>query len=108
ASAAARRSTYLKVRDRASFEFALVSAAVGLDVADGIVRDARVAAGGVGATPWRLPEVEQALRGRALTPEVLAEAASAAGQGAQPASQNGFKLILLRRTVLRALQTVAS
>ncbi|MGA9866642.1 MAG: xanthine dehydrogenase family protein subunit M [Acetobacteraceae bacterium] len=108
ASAAARRSTYLKVRDRSSFEFALVSAAVGLEVADGTVRDARVAAGGVGTKPWRLPEVEQALRGQTLTPDTLREAASVAGQGAQPASQNGFKLTLLRRTVLRALETVAS
>jgi len=108
ASEAARRSTYLKVRDRSSFEFALVSAAVGLEVADGTVRDVRVAAGGVGTKPWRLPEVEQALRGQTLTQDTLREAASVAGQGAHPASQNGFKLTLLRRTVLRALETIAS
>ncbi len=108
ASAAARRSAYLKVRDRQSFEFALVSAAVALDVAGGTVRDVRVAAGGVGTKPWRLPEVEDALRGRPLGADALREAAATAGQGARPASQNGFKLILLRRTVLRALETVSS
>lgn len=108
ASAAARRSTYLKVRDRQSFEFALVSAAVALEVADGKVLDARVAAGGVGTKPWRLREVEDALRGKPLGPDALREAAGTAGQGAHPAGQNSFKLILLRRTVLRALETVAS
>ncbi len=108
ASPAARRSHYLKVRDRASFEFALVSAAVGLEVENGIVRDARVAAGGVGTKPWRLAKVEQALRGRPLSEDGLRDAAAKAGQGARPASQNGFKLILLRRTVFRALQTAAA
>ncbi len=58
AGAAARNSHYLKVRDRASFEFALVSVAVALGVRDGTVSDARLAAGGVGTRPWRLPEVE--------------------------------------------------
>jgi xanthine dehydrogenase YagS FAD-binding subunit len=108
ASAPARKSYYLKVRDRASFEFALVSAAVGLEVHGETIRDARVAAGGVGVKPWRLPEVEQALHGQPLTPATLRAAAELAGQGARPASQNGFKLILLRRTVLRALETVAA
>ncbi len=108
ASAAARRSHYLKVRDRASFEFALVSAAVGLELTNGAVTDVRVAAGGVGTKPWRLPEVEQALRGHPPTADVLRQAASVAGQGAHPASQNGFKLTLLRRTVLRALETVTA
>jgi xanthine dehydrogenase YagS FAD-binding subunit len=105
---AAHRSTYLKVRDRASFEFALVSAAVGLDIANGTIRAAHVAAGGVGTKPWRLPEVEDALRGRPASNETLRAAASLAGQGAKPAGQNGFKIVLLRRTVLRALQTVAA
>lgn len=107
-SPAARASYYLKVRDRASFEFALVSAAVALEIGDGVIRDARIAGGGVGSKPWRLPEVEDALRGQHVTPSVLREAAMQAGEGAQPASQNGFKLPLLRRTVLRALQTVTA
>src|SRR5206468_11501272 len=60
-----RRSGYLKVRDRESYEFALTSAAVALDINGGIIRTARVAAGGVGTVPWRLPAVERALIGRA-------------------------------------------
>ncbi|HWG68509.1 MAG TPA: FAD binding domain-containing protein [Steroidobacteraceae bacterium] len=108
ASAAAKRSHYLKVRDRSSFEFALVSAAVAMELEDNTIRDIRVAAGGVGTKPWRLPEVEAALSGKALSPDALSDAAGLAGQGAQPASQNAFKLTLLRRTVLRALQTVSA
>lgn len=108
ASNAARRSGYLKVRDRASFEFALVSAAVALDIDNGTIRTARVAAGGVGTKPWRLPEVEQALAGKSTDAASLKSAADLAGQGAQPARMNGFKILLLRRTVLRALQTVAA
>ncbi len=68
----ARRSGYLKVRDRESFEFALASAAVALDIAAGTVRAARVAVGGVGTVPWRLPAVEQALVGRTANPGSVA------------------------------------
>ena len=107
-SVAARNSRYLKLRDRASFEFALVSVAVAIDVADGTVRDVHLAAGGVGTRPWRLPEVEAALRGRSPTDTILREAASRAGEGAQPGRQNGFKQTLLRGAVLRALQTSAA
>ena len=71
ASAAAKRSHYLKVRDRASFEFALVSAAVALDLDGGTIRAVRVAAGGVGTKPWRLPEVEAALTGKQADPATL-------------------------------------
>jgi xanthine dehydrogenase YagS FAD-binding subunit len=108
ASAAAKRSHYLKVRDRASFEFALVSAAVALDIEGGTIRTARVAAGGVGTKPWRLPEVEAALTGKSADADTLKAAADQAGQGAQPARMNGFKTVLLKRTVLRALQTVSA
>ena len=83
ASAQARGSHYLKVRDRTSFAFALVSAAVALDVRDGVVREAGVAAGGVGTRPWRLPEVEQALRGRKVDAASLQAAADRAGQDAR-------------------------
>lgn len=107
-SPAARNSYYLKVRDRASFEFALVSAAVAIETGNGMVRDICVAAGGVGARPWRLPEVEAALRGAALNDATLREASAQAGVGARPTEQNTFKLTLLRRTVLRALQTVSA
>ncbi len=108
ASEAARSSHYLKLRDRASFEFALVSAAVALEAHDGTVSDIRVAAGGVGTRPWRLPDVEAALRGKPLDDRTLRDACAHAGAGAQPAKQNGFKQILLQRVVLRALQTVAA
>jgi xanthine dehydrogenase YagS FAD-binding subunit len=104
----ARRSHYLKMRDRTSFEFALVSAAVAMQVDNGTVRDVRVAAGGIGTRPWRLPEVEATLRNTRLNDQGLRAAAAQAGQGARPASQNAFKLTLLRRTVLRALQTVSA
>ena len=107
-STVAHNSRYLKLRDRASFEFALVSVAVAMDVADDSIRDVRLAAGGVGTRPWRLPEVEAALRGKNPTDAALREAASRAGEGAQPARQNGFKQTLLRGAVLRALPTSAA
>jgi xanthine dehydrogenase YagS FAD-binding subunit len=107
-SAAFRNSRYLKLRDRASFEFALVSVAVAMEVVAGSIRDVRLAAGGVGTRPWRLPEVEAALRGRNPTEAVMREAASRAGEDARPARQNGFKPTLLRGAVLRALQTSAA
>lgn len=108
ASAVARRSYYLKVRDRASFEFALVSAAVGLDMDGGVIRDARVAMGGVGTKPWRLPAVEMALRGQPVSDATFAAAASEAPVGAMPSRQNAFKVKLMQRTLVRALQNVAA
>jgi xanthine dehydrogenase YagS FAD-binding subunit len=103
----ARRSGYLKVRDRASYEFALASAAVALEVSGGIVRGARIAVGGVGTVPWRLTAVESRLVGRPLSPQLWGTAAAAAADGAQPLSENGFKVELLKRTVARQLATVA-
>jgi xanthine dehydrogenase YagS FAD-binding subunit len=103
----ARRSGYLKVRDRESFEFALASAAVALDVTGGIVRAARIAVGGVGTVPWRLPAVERALIGRVAEPDLWRDAASHAADGAKPLSENGFKVELVKRTVERQLATVA-
>jgi xanthine dehydrogenase YagS FAD-binding subunit len=102
-----RRSGYLKVRDRQSYEFALSSAAVALDLTAGTVRAARVAVGGVATVPWRLPAVEQALIGRAATPELWHAAAALAAEGAKPLSDNGFKIELVRRVVERQLNTVA-
>lgn len=96
-------STYVKVRDRSSYEFALCSAAVALDVRDSLVVDARVAVGGVATVPWRLATVEAALRGRPATQASFEDAASVAAEGARPLSANGFKVSLLRRTVTRAL-----
>jgi xanthine dehydrogenase YagS FAD-binding subunit len=102
-----RRSGYLKVRDRESYEFALTSAAVALDIQAGIVRTARVAVGGVGTVPWRLPAVEGALTGRPPGPELFSTAAARAADGAKPLSENGFKVELVKRTVERQLTTVA-
>jgi xanthine dehydrogenase YagS FAD-binding subunit len=99
----AQRSTYVKIRDRASYEFALCSAAVALDIQDSRVIDARVAVGGVATVPWRLTAVEEALRGAPATVESFEAAASVAADGAKPLSHNGFKVSLLKRTVVRAL-----
>jgi xanthine dehydrogenase YagS FAD-binding subunit len=99
----ASRSTYVKVRDRQSYEFALCSAAVALDVQDSRIVDARVAVGGVATVPWRLTAVEAALRGAPTTPAAFETAAAVAADGARPLSANGFKVSLLKRTVVRAL-----
>lgn len=100
----ARHSHYLKVRNRASFEWALVSAAVALDLGeDGAIRDARVAVGGVATKPWRLPEVEAGLVGRPAEPGTFREAAGHAADAAVPRRHNGFKAALVKRTVARAL-----
>jgi xanthine dehydrogenase YagS FAD-binding subunit len=111
AGALARRSRYLKLRDRASFDFAVVSVAAALHLEGGQVRDARIVAGGVGTTPWRLRGSEQALRDaageRALGADDLATAAVRASDGAHPLGHNGFKLELLRRSVHRVLVELA-
>jgi xanthine dehydrogenase YagS FAD-binding subunit len=99
----ASRSLYLKVRDRASFAFALASAAVALDVAGRTIRDARVALGGVGTKPWRARDAEDVLRGRPATVDSYRAAAEAALAGAVPRAHNGFKVELARRTLVRAL-----
>jgi xanthine dehydrogenase YagS FAD-binding subunit len=106
ASRHAARSHYLKVRDRASFEFALVSAAVALDVDGGAIRHARVAVGGVATKPWRLRQVEHALEGQRPSAGLFRAAAGLAADGAAPRVRNAFKVELLKRTVARALQTV--
>jgi xanthine dehydrogenase YagS FAD-binding subunit len=100
------RSGYLKVRDRQSYEFALASAAVALDMRGGVVRDARVAAGGVGTVPWRLPAVERVLVGKAPSAQLWAHAAERALDGVKPLSGNHFKVELLRRTVARQLAVI--
>ena len=99
----AARSLYLKVRDRASYAFALASAAVAIDLENGTVRDARVALGGVGTKPWRSREAEDALRGRAAGATAYRAAAEAALAGAVPRRDNAFKIELARRTLVRAL-----
>jgi xanthine dehydrogenase YagS FAD-binding subunit len=108
ASPAARRSHYLKVRDRASFEFALVSAAVGLDMDGERIREARVALGGVGTRPWRVPRVEAALAGASLEPTVLRRAAALAARGARGHGHNDFKIELMQRAIVRAIETAGA
>jgi xanthine dehydrogenase YagS FAD-binding subunit len=104
----ARRSHYLKVRDRTSYEFALASAAVALDIDKGVIRAARVALGGVASKPWRSAEAEQALAGRPPISEVYHDAAAAALAGAVPQRHNAFKVELAKRTLVHALSTVAA
>ena len=101
------RSLYLKLRDRASYEFALASAAVVVTVAGGKVTRARVALGGVGTKPWRSTEAEQALTGQAATEEMFRNAAEAALRGAKPQSENGFKVELAKRCLVHALKLAA-
>ena len=107
-SASARRSRYVKVRDRATFEFAVVSAAVALDVADGTVREVRIALGGVAHKPWRVPEVEAALHGQPATVASFEAASRLAGRGATPTKDNAFKVKLMQRAILRGLQLAAA
>lgn len=95
---------YLKVRDRASYEFALVSAAVALDIVDGRILGARIAAGGVGARPWRMRASEAALIGKTASREAFLVAAELALQGARPLSGNRYKVELLKQTIVRALE----
>jgi xanthine dehydrogenase YagS FAD-binding subunit len=99
----AQRSSYLKVRDRASFEFAITSAAVGLDLAGSTIRAARVALGGVGTKPWRSHEAEKALTGRTASEATFRAAADGALADAQPREMNRFKIELAKRTLIRAL-----
>ncbi|GAA2779475.1 FAD binding domain-containing protein [Crossiella cryophila] len=99
----ARHSLYLKVRDRRSYEFALSSAAVALRTAGGTIVEARVAVGGMGTRPWRLPAVERALAGRPATEATYAAAAATAVEGVRPLRHNAFKPELMKRTIVRAL-----
>ena len=99
-----RRARYLKVRDRASYEYALVSTAAILSIEDGVIREARLAAGGIGTRPWRLRQCEAALIGRPAERQTFAEAARLATQGARPLHHNHYKVELLPRTIVRALE----
>jgi xanthine dehydrogenase YagS FAD-binding subunit len=100
------QSRYLKVRDRASYAFALTSAAAALHVEGGKIREARLALGGVGTKPWRALEAERALVGQRPDPATFARAAQAALADARPRKHNAFKVELARRTIVRTLATV--
>lgn len=105
---AARRSHYVKVRDRASFEFALVSAAVALDMDGALIRRARIALGGVGTKPWRVARVEAALAGASLDQAALRRAAALAAAGVQGRGGNDFKIELMQRAIVRAVETAGA
>jgi xanthine dehydrogenase YagS FAD-binding subunit len=102
------KQVYLKLRDRASYEFALASAAVVITVASGKVTRARIALGGVGTKPWRSPEAEAALLGQPANPAHFRRAAEAALRDARPQSENGFKIELAKRCLTHALNTAAA
>jgi len=104
----AKRSLYLKIRDRESYEFALASAAVALDLDGDTVRQCRIALGGVSALPWRAREAEQKLNGRKLDAGALNDAADAAFAQAAPQEHNEFKVQLGKLTLMRALRQAAA
>jgi xanthine dehydrogenase YagS FAD-binding subunit len=105
ASPFALHAHYLKVRDRASYAFALVSVAAALDMENGVVRKARIALGGVAHKPWRVPAAEAVLAGQPLTDERCRQAASVLTAGAHGYKDNRFKIELAQRAVVRALRT---
>lgn len=100
------RSIYLKLRDRASYEFALVSAAVAVTLANGAIASARFALGGVGTRPWRIHEAERALVGQAPGEKAFRDAAEICLAGARPQSQNGFKVELAKRCIVHAFKQI--
>jgi xanthine dehydrogenase YagS FAD-binding subunit len=102
---AGTRSHYLKLRDRAQYEFALASAAVVIQTNGGRIARARIAFGGVGTKPWRSREAEKALEGQNLSDDVFRQAADAAMAGAKPLKYNGFKIELAKRALVRTLAT---
>jgi xanthine dehydrogenase YagS FAD-binding subunit len=102
------RQVYLKLRDRASYEFALASAAVVINVTGGAVTYARVALGGVGTKPWRSPEAENELTGKPANAATFRRAAEAALRDAKAQSENGFKIELAKRCLAHALETAAT
>ncbi len=102
------RSVYLKLRDRASYEFALASAAVVAAVEDGQIRHVRIALGGVGTRPWRSLEAEHALAGKPPAAAAFRSAAEAAMRHARPQTENAFKIELAKRALVRALTTATA
>ncbi|RVX43811.1 xanthine dehydrogenase YagS FAD-binding subunit [Nonomuraea polychroma] len=104
---AGARSHYLKVRDRVSYEFALTSAGAALVMEDGLIREARVALGGVGTIPWRAWDAEDVLREAPAGRETFRAAADAALEGARTLPGTAFKVELAKRTLVRTLETIA-
>lgn len=104
----AAHARYLKVRERTSYAFALVSAAAMLRIEDGTITAARLALGGVAPKPWRVPEAEALLEGQTAGRDAFAGAADVLLAGARPSGDNAFKIELAKRTVLRALTLAAA
>jgi xanthine dehydrogenase YagS FAD-binding subunit len=104
----ARHSYYLKVRDRSSYAFALVSVAAALELDGDVIRQARVALGGVAHKPWRVPEAETALVGKPANEDSFRAAAGSILRGAQPQQHNAFKVDLAQRAIVRALSAAHS
>lgn len=104
----ARHSLYLKVRDRASYAFALASAAVAVDLRNGVIHDSRIALGGIATKPWRSLEAESALAGKPANATSYRAAAEIALRGAVPRSENAYKIELAKRTLVRALTEVTA
>lgn len=102
----ADHSYYLKIRERSTYAFAAVSVAVALDLPDGIVRDARLALGGIATIPWRVPQAETILAGHAPQAEIYEAAAQAAVQEVWLQRDNAFKAELTRRAIVKALEKV--
>jgi xanthine dehydrogenase YagS FAD-binding subunit len=106
--AAGTKSHYLKLRDRAAYEFALASAAVVVQSNNGRLEKVRIALGGVGTVPWRSREAEHVLEGKQASPELFRRAAEAAMKDAKPHKENGFKVELAQRCLTHALTTVTA
>lgn len=107
-NARSRRSLYAKVRDRASYEFALVSAAVALEMQSGRITEPRIALGGVAPKPWRALKAEEVLRGREASSELYMQAAEAELSSASGYGENDFKIELARRLIVRGLSKAAA
>ncbi len=101
------RSLYRKVRDRASYAFALVSVACVVDVVDGTITDARLALGGVAHKPWRATRAEEVLRGSPATEDTFRPAADAELEGAEPLCGNGFKIPMARGAIVAVLRELS-
>ena len=104
----AQRSSYVKVRDRASYAFALVSAAAALEISNGTIRSARLALGGVAHKPWRSEKAESILVGKAVNREAFAASAEVALEGAKTFEHNAFKVAMAKATIVRALTLAAA
>ena len=102
------RSAYHKVMDRESWTHAIVSAAVVIEMEEGVCRAARIVLGGVAPIPWRVPDAERVLVGQRLTPTLAARAAEVAVAGARPLSKNGYKVALTQAVVERTIGQFAN